>query len=128
MSGGVPLVERVLCQQRDECVDHGRVELCAGHRPDLVHGCLSGQRLSVRAVIGHRVERVDDCEDPGHEGDLLAAQPVRIGPAPGRRFAEQFRATQPGGILLSYGAVYAAQSAETLLAARSRTRTAAGLP
>jgi DNA-binding SARP family transcriptional activator/ABC-type branched-subunit amino acid transport system substrate-binding protein len=47
--------------------------------------------------------------------------PDALLPASGRRFAEAFGRTQPGGVVLSYGAVYAAQATEALLAAIGRS-------
>lgn len=46
-----------------------------------------------------------------------AGEPNQSLPAAGQRFMKKFAATQPGGVVLSYGAVYAAEATEVLLEA-----------
>jgi hypothetical protein len=61
-----------------QCVSHVseeglgdvRVELCSGVSLDFGDGVFDGLRCAVGAIVGDRVERVDDREDPRCEGDL----------------------------------------------------------
>ena len=62
-----------------ERVDDLGIELDAGELAQLAERLLGGERRHpVRALGGHRLERVRDVEDPGQERDLVADQPVRV--------------------------------------------------
>src|SRR6266542_1527948 len=63
---------------------HGlRVELAAPLGEDLVGRVLPGQRLSIRPVARHRVQRVGKREDARTQRDLLPRDTVRVaGPVP----------------------------------------------
>ena len=72
----------------DDRVDHLdeerheiRVELATGLAEDLQERRLDLERRSIRAVVDHRVEGVDEADDPGTDRDRLAAQPVRVAEA-----------------------------------------------
>ncbi len=47
-------------------------------RPDLVARGVDRQRLAVRPIRGHGVERIDDGEDPGPQRDRLTGQAARV--------------------------------------------------
>ena len=62
---------------RDRRDDLG-VELRAGAAPKLDERHVERPRLAVRAVGGHRVQRVADGDDPGGQRDRVAAQAVGV--------------------------------------------------
>ena len=63
---------------RLEPVDDVRVEVRAATAADLLRGGLPAHRCAIRALAGHRVERVDEGEDPRGQRDALLGEPVRV--------------------------------------------------
>src|SRR5205085_11976674 len=63
---------------REDLVDHLRVELGASTAAELGDRFLEEKRRPVRAIGRHRVEGVAAADDPRQERDLLAGEPVRI--------------------------------------------------
>src|SRR5262245_61693478 len=61
-----------------ECSGDPGIELDPGELPNLLDRDLDGEGRPIRTVGGHGVERVDDREDPGPQGDLLALEPARV--------------------------------------------------
>src|SRR5207253_6950323 len=64
-----------------ERLDDVRVELAPRLAEDLAPRGRPAHCLAVRAVTRHRVERVRDGEDPRPEGNLGAADPIRVAAA-----------------------------------------------
>src|SRR5262249_22195789 len=73
-----PLGLVLVTDASDEYAYDRRVVLgtCEAHQ--LVEGFLFRERLSIRAVSGHRDVGVADSDDPGREGDILPGETVRI--------------------------------------------------
>jgi hypothetical protein len=62
----------------EEGLDRIRPELGPGALADLTEGLLDRERLSVRAVARHGIERIAEREDLRAKGNLFAGETTRV--------------------------------------------------